>query len=377
MQAQVPVPFTIRYQDNIKGDITQISNGIVNRYEPEDTEWECTGPWWNLDCDEVTVPEIPTSQPYGGNTANDNFDMRYIDIDGDPATFSSSSATLSTVVNDGCSTVVYAALYWSATYRYNTDNSSSGRATDFNLVKLKLPGASAYTDITGTVIYDGFGTADFGHNGPYACYADVTSLVAGLADPNGEYTVANIRASQADLSGGVSGGWTLFVVYENPNKPGKYVTSYDGFAGVNSGLGSIDVNYSGFTTVPAPLPVRAKLMACALEGDKGINGDRLEFKEAAAGTFSQLSNTLNPATNFFNGSISYLDATDAPQPFTNRVPNSSNTLGYDADIINIPNGLLSNGATAATLRIRYTQDNYYMFFNALSVDIIEPEIRLV
>src|SRR5690606_32848703 len=148
---------------------------------------------WDRDCFEVvTGPPTPPTVPYGGNTANDNFDMRYIDIDGDPSTFSSSSATLSDVLDDGCSTVVYAALYWSATYRYNTDDSDSGRASNFNEVKLKLPGSSTYTDITGTVIFDGFYDDDFDSNSPYACYADVTDLIKGLADPNGEYTVANI-----------------------------------------------------------------------------------------------------------------------------------------------------------------------------------------
>ncbi|RYJ42072.1 T9SS type B sorting domain-containing protein [Flavobacterium beibuense] len=356
MQAQVAVPFTIRYQDNIKGDITQISNGIVNRdsnnRDPED--------------------------PYGGDSANDDLNMRYIDIDSDATTFSSSSATLSAITDVSCSRVVYAGLYWSAIYKYNTGNSSSGRATDFNQIKLKLPGSTTYTDINGTTIFDGFGTTDFNSNSPYVCYADITSLVAGLANPNGTYTAANIRASEADnISGGVSGGWTIFIVYENPNMPGKYVTSYDGFAGVKSSLGSIDVNYTGFTTVPAPLPVRAKLMACALEGDKGIQGDQLLLKDASVATFTQLSNSLNPATNFFNGSITYLDAGNVEQSFTNRVPNSSNTLGYDADIININQGLIANSSTGATLRITSTQDTYYLFFNSLAVDIIEPEIQLI
>ncbi|WP_157499514.1 beta strand repeat-containing protein, partial [Flavobacterium beibuense] len=361
MQAQLEVPFTIRYQDNIKGDITQISNNIVNRdtnsYDPND--------------------RYP--QPWENSGYNDDYTMRYIDIDGDSSTFSSSSATLSSITDVSCSTVVYAAMYWSATYRYNSSSGSgsSTRVTNFNEVKLKLPGDANYTDITGTVIYDGFGSASLSSNSPYVCYADITTLVAGLADPNGTYTAANIRATQGSLSGGVSGGWTIFIVYENPNKPGKYVTSYDGFAGVNSGLGSIDVNYTGFTTVPAPLPVRAKLMACALEGDRLITGDRLRFKDASETNYTNLSNNLNPSDNFFNSNITYLDDGDVEQNFTDRVPNSSNTLGYDADIININQGLIHNSSTGANLRITSTGDTYFMFFNALSVDIIEPEIQLV
>jgi hypothetical protein len=352
--AQVPVPFGIRYQNTIKGDMTLIANNIVNRQASGD----------------------PTSEAYGGNSANDDLTMRYIDIDGDPTTFSSSSATLD-IPNVACSEIVYAGLYWSATYRYNTSNSSSGRATDINAVRLKLPGSGTYTNVTGTVIFDGFFNATFDDNSPYACYADVTSLLQGLANPNGQYTVANVRATQADLSGGVSGGWVLFIVYENPEMPGRYITSYDGFAAVNQGVGSVDVNYSGFTTVPAPLPVYAKLAVAALEGDRQINGDQLRFKAASLPGFTQLSNALNPATNFFNGTISLINAAGNPVAYTTRNPNSSNTLGWDADIININQGLIPNGETGATLRMMSTQDQYYMFFNALNVDIIEPEVSLI
>src|SRR5690606_35827668 len=118
-----------------------------------------------------------------------------------------------------------------------------------------------------------------------ACYANVTTLLQGLANANGVYTVANVRATQASLGGGTSGGWTMFIVYENPEMPGRYITSYDGFAAVNQGVGSVDVNYTGFITVPAPMPVYAKLAVSALEGDQQINGDQLRFKAASMPTF--------------------------------------------------------------------------------------------
>lgn len=360
--AQVAVPFTVRYEQNLKGDMTLISNNIVNRQNATDTP---TTPY-NL--------TGPTSE------FNDNLNMQYIDVDTDNSTFSSSSATL-TLPASGCNKIVYAGLYWSATYRFNTGFSTSPgdgdnvRENDFNQIKLKLPGGS-YQNITGQIIFDGFNNSDFVANSPYACYADITSLVTGLANPEGEYTAANIRATQGFVNGGgVSGGWTIFFVYENPTVTGKFITSYDGFAGVRATIGQTDISYSGFTTLPPPFPVRAKLASAALEGDNRITGDQLLFRAASNANFTPLSNSLNIATNFFNSRIT-VDNLD----FTTRVPNSLNTLGYDGDIISIANPLnnvIPNNETAATLRITSTQDTYFMFFNAFNIEVIEPDIKLV
>lgn len=151
LQAQVPVPFTVRYQNTIKGDMTMIANGIVNRDgghnydEPRDA--------------------------YNDNVNNDNFDMKYIDVDGDNSTFSSSKATL-TVPNISCSRVVYAGLYWSGIYTSN----AAGRNA-IKTVKLKRPGIAGYTSVTGNFIFDGHTLPAFSGNSPYACYADITNLI--------------------------------------------------------------------------------------------------------------------------------------------------------------------------------------------------------
>lgn len=363
VQAQVTVPFTVRYEENLKGDMTLISNNIVNRQSTTDG------------------PNVPYN--IVGNTSeyNDNLNMQYIDVDGDATTFSSSSASLA-LPTSGCNKIVYAGLYWSATYRFNNGYSTSPgdgdniRETDFNQVRIKVPGSATYQNITGQLLFDGFTDPAFVANSPYACYADITSLVTGLANPEGEYTVANIRATQGFVNGGgVSGGWTIFFVYENPTMTGKFITAYDGFAGVRATIGQTDINFTGFTTLPAPFPVRAKLASAALEGDNRITGDQLLFKAASNTVFTPLSNTLNVANNFFNSRIT-LNNLD----FTTRVPNSLNTLGYDGDIITIANPLnnvIPNNETAATLRITSTQDTYFMFFNAFNIEIIEPDIKLV
>jgi len=358
----VPNPFDIRYQVNTKGDITFIANNILNRDDASNN------------------PEDPYNVTGNASTFNDLFNMRYIDIDGDPSTFSSSSATLS-LPNAVCSRVIYAGLYWSGVYRFNegfsrdVGDGDNIRENDFNQVRLRAPGDPNYIDITADeILFDGFDDPDFGDNAPYACYADVTTLVTGLADPNGEYTVANVRATNGFISGGGSAGWSLVIVFENPTLPGKFITTFDGFAGVDAATGSIDVEYDGFTTLPAPFPVRANLTTLALEGDNRITGDQLAIRAGSSSIFTSLGNALNPTDNFFNSNITI----DGNQ-FNARVPNSTNTLGHDADRITIANPLNSvipNDETAATLRMFSTGDRYYTYFNSFDVEVIEPDIVL-
>jgi large repetitive protein len=215
----------------------------------------------------------------------------------------------------------------------------------------------------------------FGYYSPYAAYADVTALVSSLADPNGEYTVANILASNGGgISGGISGGWTLVVVYENPSlAASRFITTFDGYAGIQSGQ-SVDIPVSGFTTLPAPFSVNARMGVAALEGDNRIGGDGLAIDAFGGGVFTPLSNTLNPANNFFNSNITRYDAL-----VTDRNPNSVNTLGWDVDLFEINNqfnSVIPNDATNAVLRATSSQDKYDIFFTSFDVEIIEPNIVL-
>ncbi len=347
--SQVKNDFDVRYENELRGDLTFIANNIVNRDEGGDD------------------PEDPYNSTGRSSEYNDRLNMQYIDIDGDPSTFSSSSATLA-VPDSNCSLVRYAGLYWSAVYRDNN------RSSDFDEVKFRVPGGS-YVDLTADeILFDGDGDSDFGSYAPYACYKDVTSIITGLANPDGEYFVANVRASSGDnVQGGVSGGWSLVVVYENPTLPGKYITTFDGYAGIKSGE-TVDIPFSGFTTLPAPFPVNAKLGVAALEGDNRISGDQLAIRADSNASFTTLSNTANPSNNFFNSNI-----TDEGVIQTNRNPNSVNTLGWDVDLFTIPNpsqSVIPNSETGATLRASSSQDKYDIFFTSLDVEIIEPLMNL-
>ena len=343
ISAQNLVPFSPRYDEAIKGDILLIGNSNVG---------------------------LHASNPYHGNATNDGVNAAvYVDIDGDPSTFNSSSADLDVPGDDSCYVIVYAGLYWSAVVDGDEPKSN---------VKFKVPGGS-YEDITGTEIYYQNASNNRRSN-TYAYYHDVTDMLTALPDPEGTYAVANISSlvGPRPNSEGLSAGWSLFVVYEDPLLPSKYITSFDGFTKITSSINET-FPVSGFTTIPTG-PVRAKFAFSTIEGDRGYTGDYLKLNGTTISATNSAGTIIRPGNNFFNSSVSDIDPlTNTSELFTNRVPNSSNTLGFDAGIINIPNpgnSLIANNATSANISLGSNLDVYYYYFSAFAIDIIAPNIVL-
>ena len=379
--AQVAVPFTQRLAGGsvkIKGDIVFVGNNITNRAPA------------------ATPSDANT--PYNGTANNNGLNFEYIDVDGDPSTFSSSTANLN--IATSCKRIVYAGLYWTATYPFersgpggdgtSSNYTGSPRNNSWNQVKFKVPGGT-YVDLTAdnaadppgdedSIIFDGFNAANPSNSfyaAPYVCYKNVTSLVQALANANGTYAVANQRAARGIRPDGISSGWSLVVIYESPTLPSKYISVFDGYANIYDGINAanaVDFTVNGFQTLPAPIPVRARIGVSTLEGDYSLTNDRFRIKANSVAGFTTLSNAVNPADNFFNGSISTNGAI-----VTTRNPNSTNTLGYDLDIVNVnnpSNSVIPNGETGATLRVTTNGDAYGTYLTTFDVEIIEPVISL-
>lgn len=354
--AQLAKPFEVRFQQFVKGDITLIANQIVNRKDGNSSANNA----YNVTDRSAKL--------------NDEWFMDYVDIDNDPTTFSSSSADLN-LGNQSSNKIIYAGMYWSATYKYEKGKqkknkkfvASNNKRNTFDVIKIKLPGSKDYEEIQGEILYDGYEKEGFLENAPYAVYANITDKVKQAKNPNGTYTVANIKATLGTLSGGVSAGWTLVFVYEDDNLSGKQITSFDGFAGVTNK--STNINFSGFQTLSEG-EVKAKILGAALEGDQNLKGDELFIKTETSQNDVAIEEPLRDKNNFFNSSITVNNSY-----FNKKNPNSINTLGYDAFVIPIPNtnnSVIGNNTKEATIRLKSTGDRYFMFFCALSVEGIDP-----
>jgi len=324
--AQITRPFSQRYSTNDNGDIKLIGNTVMT----------CSPA--GGDC---ALAQAGTANPTGLH--NQSFLMVYIDTDSDPSTFNSTSATLAMPAG---STVKFASLYWGG-------RSASAQRGQ---VLFKTPASFGYATVNASVV----DTAAGGQANNYSAVADVTALVA--ASGNGVYTAANIQSTQsAALADGYWGGWMLVVVYQNASDTLKNMVVYDGYALVNA-ANSISLTPSGFLT-PLSGPVTTRVGTGGYDGDLSLVGDVFTVNGV------QMVDALNTSNDFFNSSIS-----ENGVQLPGRTPSYSNNFGVDVDRVNVPVGVVPNGATSATLGLATSGENYHPNLVTFATDLYVPII---
>lgn len=304
---------------------------------------------------------------------NDLIDMVYVNVDNDESTFSSSQASILETISG--KQVKYAALYWSAIYKYDKGKKSvrrkrevyegnDVRSNDIHLIKFKAPGEN-YINIEGNVIFDSFHSDFFEETKPYVCYANITSHLKNLETIDGIYTLANIKATQGFISGGSAGGWLLYIVYEDETQAPKSFATFNGLMEVSNASG-VDMVFKDFMPVESG-EINTSLLIGALEGDHRFKTDMVYLRNNNQKRYVPLSNSIRPSDNFFNSTISIYD-----EHFTNRNPASLNTLGFDLLKIKIPdpkNKIILNETSELPVRFTTRTDRYYLFFVGFETEI--------
>ncbi|UZD40612.1 T9SS type B sorting domain-containing protein [Capnocytophaga ochracea] len=346
------IPFGIRYQGTVKGDMIVVGNTILS-------------PQGNQDYT-------------GTHGDNSRIDMKYINVVPESGVFNSSSATvLDPNPASTCKKVVRAYLYWAATYtkeRLNNQMSPRLERSKFKNVKFKV-GSGAYHDLVGEQVYDGYdivSTIDNNDSNAQRAYvyrSEVTNYLNGTIANT--YTVGNIQAPKGNEKTGVgyAAGWTLVIVYEDLTREARNITVFDGFSVVNK-YNNPTIDISGFKTVPTG-PVKAKIGFAALEGELGIKGDQLTMIRRD-GVYEALTAPGRPSDNFFNSTL-----TNESGINPHRRPASTNLLGFDAGIFELANSgktFLDNNSTSTSFRPYSNQDAYYPFMFAFNVEVIAPHI---
>lgn len=328
--AQIITPFTVRYTNNIEGDIELIGNGLM------------TCPSGSGNC---------AAAQAGGSFSNNSFEMTYIDIDGDAATFNSSNARLKLPTG---ATVLFAGLYWGGDTAKGVTGGSGSTApnpTARNQVKLKVPRARSYKKLNGTLI--GVRNTD------YQAFIDVTEIVKKAG--NGTYTVADV---QAGTGADRYAGWSLVVAYADASLKAHNLTVFDGYANVTSGTNNVIIPVSGFIT-PLNGSVHTDVGVVAYEGDISGTGDRFLLNDTL------LSDGLNSSNNFFNSSI-----TDLGQYVTTRKPEFVNNLGFDINHVKADD-ILGNAATDATMTLTTNLETYFPGVVTFATELYVPNIEVV
>jgi uncharacterized repeat protein (TIGR01451 family) len=342
----IVTPFTEVFTANLTGNITFASNTLMTS--------PASGGQTAIDARQGIGPD---------QVLNDDFwNMAYVDVDSDGATFNSSSADL--VIPSGA-VVEFARLYWGGRAANTVPNSL------LETVKFKV-GAGAYSTLTGSLVGKVIGGVSNRPDNPqtYQSYADVTSLVTGA----GTFTVANVQGQEGAKN--TCNGWSLVVAYSAPGAPGEVprnLTVFQGFADVsNDSLAdrNVTIPYSGFQA-PQTGPVNATLGFVTYEGDLGIAGDQAYFKSQSSASETLLADApAIPPNNFFNSTIS-----NRGLLVTSKNPDYVNQFGFDADLVTA-DGIIQNGDTAAQIRVTSTQDQYYPGVITSAIDIYQPGISV-
>ncbi len=238
-----------------------------------------------------------------------------------PNTFNSSSADLVFPAVAGAFNIKFARLYWGG--RVNNSTSDATLRT----VRIRK-GDGNYQTITDGQL-DKVGITGTNHQA-YQGYRDITSFIR--SNGAGTYTVADISVNTGTIAGGgYYGGWAIVVVYENPNLNYSSVRLYDGFIQVQGGathtISLTGLSAPGASTVPSDI----YMSTMAWEGDGAIgssetrpNGDYIKIND------KYVSGGVNPAQNFWNGTISKNGA-----HVTTKNPHYLNQMGIDIDEVEL------------------------------------------
>jgi uncharacterized repeat protein (TIGR01451 family) len=293
-----------------------------------------------------------------------------LELQGSPdPTFSSSSSNLNLA---SCSRVLWAGLYWGATQ--GSDGANTSWLNGESSVKVKIPGSTVYQTITSsqTDYHNNTLVPGLPHSG-YRAFADITSLI-NATNPNGTYWVADVVGPIGINNG--SGGWTIVVAYANPTQIPRNLTVFDGSAIMNGGDPALFVPITGFLTPPSG-PVTTELGAVVYDGDRA-NQDEFSFKQNSnplVGTYTNLTpNATSNINDMWNSTITYKGA-----EVTTRFPAHSNTLGYDADIIEVANpsnAVLGNNQTSASIRFSSPSENYFIHVVSTAISVYSPSFAL-
>ena len=334
-----PVNFGLRYSDTYRGDWLAASNTSVSC---RDANPDCAnarngiGPPWD----------------------NNNFNMGYVDIDGNPGTFNSSNANLTLPAT---SRVRYARLYWGGDLYANqgTTDDPAPTPSQFTQVVFSSP-VSGYQTVVAQDVYTNDSALPLRFR--YQAWADVTNFV--VEGGTGNYTVANLQTAQGDFA---YGGWTLVVAYEDPNLPMRYMSLWDGMREVTDPLNpSLTQTITGFRTPPAGA-VTGSLGTVVWEGDLGQDQDRSWFNGVS------LNDGAAAVNNIQNGSMTRYGA-----PYVARNPAYPNSMGLDVDVYDIALTGLTPGQSTVDFTFTSNQNDVYgVGVVWAAVDTFVPEIPLV
>ncbi|NSV62140.1 DUF11 domain-containing protein [Enterococcus faecalis] len=311
--------------------------------------------------------------------AINNFPLEFADVDNDPNTYNSSRAYIDL---NGAKEIAWAGLFWSAS-RYK------GPAYGTNLSDEEISAPVQFTTPNGTVqrvspqryhSIDQDATNPgqrFGYNNTgFSNYADVTSILQGDKSATGSYTLADIPMTSS-LNGQYQyynfSGWSLFVVTKDQASKSRAFSIYYGARGNAAGTNN-EFTMSNFLTAKQG-NLDPIVTWFTVQGDKYWTGDNAQIKNSA-GTWVNISNTLNPVNNAMNATVTDNDEHMVDKYPGKFAPDHPNFLDIDIDRMAIPEGVLNAGQNQINFRTTSSGDDYSTNAIGFAVNAETPEFEI-
>lgn len=275
------------------------------------------------------------------------------------------------------STVLYAELIWGGSYINGNVNLT---AFINNAVTFATPsGTFSIAPDAATSNTVNLGNGAFA----YTRSANVTTQVQQAGA--GTYTTGGVVGTIVINNDSTANhaGWTLGVIYNNPNLPFRNMSLRAGAVLVQSASDPVSTTLTGFAT-PLSGALGGRALFSAQEGDANRTGDQALFGPTAA-TAVALSGPNNFANNFFasqiNGDAGTLNTTGTfgTRNQTNGTPGTNIVGGRQGwDITNVDvSARLANNQSSAVLILTTSGDAYVLNANAIQININAPNVTLV
>ncbi len=350
---------TLRRQVTVNGDFTLFGNTLAH------------------DCAAGAAPIVGTASGGGACGANRNdsgVDLFWLS-DGVTAVANTSNtaaqarSTAVLSIPPGA-TVEYARIYWAAQNTVNAYDSAAQLTTPDGVTTTLTADRGTALAVRNPVEYW------------YQSSADVTALLRALADPRGPYAISGVASRDVvGLSSETTfDAWWAVVFYRDPADPSlRQLTLFDGLDYVDNAApgNAVDVTLGGFLVPNGGFD--AKLGVVAYEGDSAYPGDRLFFQgyrsvDPEPTALTTLSDAMNPADNFFNGTRSWLGAARTVAGDLPQMPGTAaSMMSLDLDVLDLKAlGAIGTGHDSARIRATSTQDVYALGAFITSVNTLKP-----
>ncbi|MCU1371873.1 MAG: hypothetical protein JWO77_3067 [Ilumatobacteraceae bacterium] len=314
---------------------------------------------------------------------NNRLSMEPVDVDGDPATFSSSTAELHIPAG---STVLWAGLHWNAAtdvpaseehYGSSYETAPPNVADRFR-VRFSTPAGGGYRTLDAApadgTTRDTWDDTNPGGTDSYGAYVDVTALVkAGGA---GRYGVADVQACRG--FGGCFGSWSLTVAFANRSLPARNLNVWHGWqvTSPDRNGGTQEFAVSGITPPPHG-KVNARIGVVQADGDRGLGPDSLEISSPSHPAWSTFAVADRPLaageTDWFNSTV---NSFGTRRPGTGANPNHLGNLNQDIALVQ-NDQIIGNDDHSVRFKVRTAStESLYSQVVHSAVDLYEPEIAI-